>query len=297
VAWANSVWQKAVAADPSQGGLGLTDDKLQKELRTQVDAAVTKAQEEKSRAFIGREQALPADPRARLSTLTKRLRIEQTANVDTKVTTQMIAETQRQIVDMENRARQSVLEAQANRRIGQGDQRIQISIDRAARGSGGGGANADLGSRAQAIENQAMGAPDLKAALRIVERANLPRRDRTEVRQDVMDQFREPAPHDTSGLSNKGNDDLKRDMITWSTGGMDPNTQPNPDDPKYQKKTEALHLGVRGGGGGGRSTGGGGGATKRTVSLRAAMALPNNKGKPEAQVRADIEAHGYTVAP
>lgn len=42
---------------------------------------------------------------------------------------------------------------------------------------------------------------------------------------------------------------------------------------------------------------GGGGGTKKTVSLRAAMALPNNKGKTSSQVQADIQAHGYTVAP
>ena len=42
---------------------------------------------------------------------------------------------------------------------------------------------------------------------------------------------------------------------------------------------------------------GGGGATKKTVSLKAAMALPNNKGKTAQQVQADITAHGYAVAP
>lgn len=37
--------------------------------------------------------------------------------------------------------------------------------------------------------------------------------------------------------------------------------------------------------------------TKKKVSLKAAMALPINKGKSEADVRKDIEAHGYEVAP
>ena len=38
-------------------------------------------------------------------------------------------------------------------------------------------------------------------------------------------------------------------------------------------------------------------APKKKVSLKAAMALPINKGKNEAEVRKDIEAHGYEVAP
>ena len=33
----------------------------------------------------------------------------------------------------------------------------------------------------------------------------------------------------------------------------------------------------------------------KTVSLKAAMGLPANKGKSEADVRKDIEAHGHTV--
>lgn len=36
---------------------------------------------------------------------------------------------------------------------------------------------------------------------------------------------------------------------------------------------------------------------KKRVSLKKAMALPQNKGKSEAQVRADIESHNYEVAP
>jgi hypothetical protein len=38
------------------------------------------------------------------------------------------------------------------------------------------------------------------------------------------------------------------------------------------------------------------GATKQH-SLRTAMALPFNKGKTAAQVKADLESHGYTVTP
>jgi hypothetical protein len=36
---------------------------------------------------------------------------------------------------------------------------------------------------------------------------------------------------------------------------------------------------------------------KKTVSLSAARRLPQNKGKADAQIRADIEAHGYLVGP
>jgi hypothetical protein len=69
---------------------------------------------------------------------------------------------------------------------------------------------------------------------------------------------------------------------------------PDPSDPKYQKKTAALGGGAPAGGGGSAP---GGGGEKRTVSLKAAMALPGNKGKTPQQVQADITAHGYSVAP
>lgn len=121
--------------------------------------------------------------------------------------------------------------------------RLNIRIENPGRGSGG--ANSDLTQRGEAVENAAMGAPDLKSALRIVERANLPRRDRAEVRQDVMDQFKEPAPRDLSGLSVKGNNDLKHDMELWTIGGMDPTTMPDPNNPKYEKKINVVGGGNR----------------------------------------------------
>ena len=40
-----------------------------------------------------------------------------------------------------------------------------------------------------------------------------------------------------------------------------------------------------------------GGGQKKKVSLKKAMGLPQNKGKSEDQVKADISAHGYEVAP
>jgi hypothetical protein len=59
-----------------------------------------------------------------------------------------------------------------------------------------------------------------------------------------------------------------------------------------------IHHFFGGGGGGGAAAPAGAGAgTKSTVSLKAAMALPQNRGKSAAQVQADITAHGYTVAP
>jgi hypothetical protein len=41
----------------------------------------------------------------------------------------------------------------------------------------------------------------------------------------------------------------------------------------------------------------GGGGSQTAVSLKAAMALPVNKGKTAEQVKADITAHGHTVQP
>jgi hypothetical protein len=243
-AWANSVWQKAVAADPSVGGLGLTDPKLQGELYARVQDVVKQVQTANATRFAGHENALPTDPKKRLGALMIRLQRERgVPGLDLKPTQTMIADTQRQIVDMQNAAHQAVTEAQANRRIGQGDLRISISQAR-----GAGGANSALGERANAVETNALGAPDLKSALRIVERANLPRRDRTEVRQDVMDQFKPVATKpDTSGLSHAGKEAFDHDMVRWTAGGADQDSVPDPTDPKYEKR--AAVGGTTSGGG------------------------------------------------
>jgi hypothetical protein len=44
-----------------------------------------------------------------------------------------------------------------------------------------------------------------------------------------------------------------------------------------------------------KGSGGGGGESGKAVSLKAAMGLSPNKGKSEADVRADIQAHGHKV--
>jgi hypothetical protein len=248
--WAQSVKSRAIQD-------GLSDPTLLTRLNTQAQEAVQQntqstlvSQKADAQKFVQGEHALPSDPRQRLSVLMKRLQAERgVPGLDVKPTETLIADTQRQIVDAENRTRQQVLEAQANRRIGQGDQRISISLEnRALRG---GGANSGMGDRATVIENQALGAKDLKAALRIVESANLPRRDRTEVRQDVMDQFKAaPAARDTSGLSSMGTLQYQKDVRDWMTGGQDPASEPDPTNPKYPKKAAAVQSGGSGPGGG-----------------------------------------------
>ena len=140
-AWANSVWQKAVAADVSTGGFGLSDPKLMGDLYAQVQEAVGKATAAKAQRFISKENVLPGDPSKALPILMKRLQIERgQPGVDTKQIEQteaMISEAQRQIGEMQARAHQSVLEQQGEQRIGQGQQRLEISL---ARGGSGGGA-------------------------------------------------------------------------------------------------------------------------------------------------------------
>lgn len=54
--------------------------------------------------------------------------------------------------------------------------------------------NLPQSTRASAVENRALEAKDLKAALKIVEAAGLGARDRSQVRQSVMDQFRPDKP-------------------------------------------------------------------------------------------------------
>lgn len=278
--------------------LKLTDPKLLGTLYSEAQDVLAKDQAATATKFAGSEHALPGDPKQRLSTLMKRLQIERgVPGLDTKPTETMIQDTQKQIADAETRAYQAQTTAERTRHDkaleSNAGQRIQISL---ARGAGGGGYNSSLGGRAGAIETQALGAKDIKSALKILEGANLPRRDRTEVRQDIMDQFKAaPMGHDTSGLSNAGKEMFNHDTAAWATSGLDPEKQPNPEDPKYQKRTTAL------GAGGGASPGGGGehsgGGEKKTVSLQAAMKLPSNHGKSSAQVQADIQAHGYSVAP
>jgi hypothetical protein len=165
--------------------------------------------------------------------------------LDTKPTQQMIADTQRQIIDINNRAHQAVTENQGQQRINQGAQRLVIEDNRSRRG---GSSNSDLSDRAQNIETQALGANvhDLKSALRIVEHANLPQRDYRRVRQDVIDQFK-PAPvsHDVSGLSSMGAREYTRDDNAWKIKAQqDPDgagPEPDPMDAKYEKKATVLN--------------------------------------------------------
>jgi hypothetical protein len=237
-AWVQSVKQKAFAD-------GLTDSTLLARLNTQAQEAITSSEGSRLQAF---QQGLhyppnwnKMQPQQQVAYLQQRLNSAERAGAK-----DVVSATNAEIGRIQGAINAANLAHHRGVTEQQGAQRINISIDRAARGSGGGGANADLGSRAQAIENQAMGAPDLKAALRIVERANLPRRDRTEVRQDVMDQFREPAARDTSGLSAGGKQLYDQDVRNAMLNGT---AQPDLNDPKYEKKAHAL--GARGGGSGG----------------------------------------------
>jgi hypothetical protein len=189
-AWAQSAWRRATSPIAS-GGLGLTDPKLQGDLYAQVQDAVGKAVQAKADQFTGHEQALPTDPKARLTVLLKRLQVERgIPGVDTKVTQQMIADTQKQILDQENRLHQSVMDYFAQQRLNQGNQRIQISLENAATRRAGGGYNSGLSDSEEDIENQAMRSPDLKTALRILQRANLPVRDARRIREDLEDNYK-----------------------------------------------------------------------------------------------------------
>jgi hypothetical protein len=245
VQWANSVWRRATQPIAA-GGLGLTDPELQGKLYAQVQDIVGNAQKAHAAQFVGHENKLPSDPNKRLSMLLQRYAIERgIPGLDTKPTQQMIADTQRQIIDINNRAHQAVTENQGQQRINQGAQRLVIEDNRSRRG---GSSNSDLSDRAQNIETQALGANvhDLKSALRIVEHANLPQRDYRRVRQDVIDQFK-PAPvsHDVSGLSSMGAREYTRDDNAWKIKAQqDPDgagPEPDPMDAKYEKKATVLN--------------------------------------------------------
>jgi len=245
VQWANSVWRRATQPIAA-GGLGLTDPELQGKLYAQVQDIVGNVQKAHAAQFVGHENKLPSDPNKRLSMLLQRYAIERgIPGLDTKPTQQMIADTQRQIIDINNRAHQAVTENQGQQRINQGAQRLVIEDNRSRRG---GSSNSDLSDRAQNIETQALGANvhDLKSALRIVEHANLPQRDYRRVRQDVIDQFK-PAPvsHDVSGLSSMGAREYTRDDNAWKIKAQqDPDgagPEPDPMDAKYEKKATVLN--------------------------------------------------------
>lgn len=312
---AESLWQHHRQADAdaratTKAGQEATTFENQQTDRAQTEATAT------ALAHFQARMKYPANwnkmkPEQQIAYLQQRLNKEQQMPGAEK----LVAQTQKEIEDIQRPIVAAANQAAASSRAAgaQATQRrdtdvresgalnrLNIRIENPGRGSGG--ANSDLTQRGEAVENAAMGAPDLKSALRIVERANLPRRDRAEVRQDVMDQFKEPAPRDLSGLSNKGQNDYRRDQTIWQLNGMDPDAVPDPNNPKYEKKITVIGGGNRGGSPA-RPTpqpaatpppSGGGG---KTVSLKAAMALPQNRGKTPDQVRADIQAHGYSVAP
>jgi hypothetical protein len=60
---------------------------------------------------------------------------------------------------------------------------------------GGGGGYSGLSDSEEDIENQAMRSPDLKTALRILQRANLPLRDARRIREDLEDNYKSTPEH------------------------------------------------------------------------------------------------------
>lgn len=139
-----------------------------------------------------------------------------------------------------------------HRRIteGQTNQRINISLGGLDLRRAGGAGGADLSDRGTAIYNRAMGAPNQKEALKIVESAGLSAREEARVRRNVMDQFKpERTAPDLSGLSAAGKLTYQQDYFSALQKGTDP---PDWHDPKYEKRAA---VGGGGGGGGGTQPG------------------------------------------
>jgi hypothetical protein len=238
-AWANSVWQKATTADPSNGGLGLTDPELQGKLYAMLQDTVGKAQAAKQQQFAAGLKYPPnwntMKPQEQLAYLQQRLNAaERVQNKD------VVNATNQEMGRIQNAINQANLNQHRGVTERQADQRISINLGGLNLRRAGGAGGADLSDRAVAVVNTALGAPNQKAALKILDQANLPRRDYTQARQELMDQFREPASHDTSGLSAAGTLQYNKDVRDWMTGGQDPSSEPDPSDPKYQKKSSAL---------------------------------------------------------
>jgi hypothetical protein len=87
---------------------GLTDPKLLGQLYGEAQDVIKQEQTANATKFAGKEMALPTDPKQRLSVLFKRLQAERgVPGMDTGPTEKMIADTQKQITDMETRAFQA----------------------------------------------------------------------------------------------------------------------------------------------------------------------------------------------
>jgi hypothetical protein len=266
--------------------------------------------------------ALPGDPKQRLSVLMKRLQAERgVPGLDTKPTQELIADTQRQIVDMENRAHQDAL-------LAQGAERNRIARDRAnrPRGTGSGKPDGSVATPAEdAVYAAAMAAKTPQEAVRIIgnphngltskQRSEMltivkdSKPDKTATKQDPKIAGQVTTLRNLWTNWSLSNPNATRDQVQkWVDGhaagyspeALDeviPGFSPARSSAPAGSATPAPHAAATAAPRPANTPAPSSGGDKRTVSLTAAMNLPSNQGKSAAQVRADIEAHGYTVAP
>lgn len=254
---AESLWQHHRQADAdaratTKAGQEATTFENQQTDRAQAEATAT------ALAHFQARMRYPANwnkmkPEQQIAYLQQRLNKEQ----QTPGAEKLVAQTQKEIEDIQRPLIAAANQAAATGRTGmttatqrrdtdvreQGaTTRLDIRLSDPRRG---GGSDPDLSDRGTAVYNRAIGAPNQQAALKIVESSGLSAKEEARVRRNVIDQFREPAPRDLSGLSVKGNNDLKHDMELWTIGGMDPTTMPDPNNPKYEKKINVVGGGNR----------------------------------------------------
>jgi hypothetical protein len=239
----------------------LAETKAGQEATTFSNQQTDRAQAEATATALAHFQArmkYPANwnkmkPEQQIAYLQQRLNKEQQMPGAEK----LVAQTQKEIEDIQRPLIAAANQAAATGRTGmttatqrrdtdvreQGaTTRLDIRLSDPRRGGGG---DPDLSDRGTAVYNRAIGAQNQQAALKIVESSGLSAKEEARVRRNVIDQFREPAPRDLSGLSVKGNNDLKHDMELWTIGGMDPTTMPDPNNPKYEKKINVVGSGNR----------------------------------------------------
>lgn len=322
--WANAVWQKATQADPATGGLGLTDPDLLGKLRAQLEASVKTATAARAQQFVHHENPLPTDPKQLIPFLWKRYEIERgIPGVDIKGTQQLITDVQK------NQGKQLTPEQQYFQKYGMspptwGD----INLPHGPQARGGRSpddaqAGSDVGARlggaktrqaAQAIldgpEGQLLSdhqytrfQAEIDHTFGTHQEASRTDKPPAEKPRPVTSAERESIQHDADKLLSGGMPpdavktrlsriwampgDQANEYVLGSHRYVAPTPGPTSAAPAVAAPTAAPAAAPPAPPGG----------QKRTVSLKAAMALPSNRGKSPAQVQADIAAHGYSVVP
>lgn len=267
--------------------MGLTDPDLQGKLLAQAQEVLAKDQAQSATDFVKREQTLPGDPKKAIGTLMKRQQAEGgVPGIDPKRTQDMITATQKQITEAQAAAHQNAVETRQSHHDtvleNQGAERLGIEHQNANKPRESDNPNSVANQRfgwerhTFNMTHNADGTTKGTGKTAAEKPRGLSVADSAAIDREARVALRDPNASPEAVA--------KKLSAKWGI----PMSQAQafmPDAPAAAPQANAPAPAAPGGG------------TKKTVSIKAAMALPNNKGKSQAQVQSDIEAHGYSVAP